>query len=551
MKPKTAFFLVIFLALALRVIGVNFGLPFLHHQDEPIVVNHALAYSSGDLNPHFFKIPPLLSYVLFGVYGLFYGLVHFLRGWSPDQFAALFFRDPSWFYLLGRLIFGVILGTLSVAILYRLATKYFSEKIAAVSALFFAGSYFHVRDSHYVYADIPMILAMLLFFLALAEYQTSGQRAKAFGAGIWLGVAVAFKYIAAPVVVSLFWVLGRKPKLLFGALAVSAVAYIFLNPYSLLDWIFFWKEIFQQAQAETPAPYFFHHLVYSLFEGQGVLIICSGIVGSFILFKKKPELRHLVVFVFLWYFMTARFSQSFERYVMPMAPFLCFFSAFALNWAVERFIQKKFQLAVFAAFVVFFLTVPLSKSVYLDWLVMRPDTRVSARAWILENLPEKSVVALNQPFFGPQLTQTDEQLAQKQGRISSDDPQDKLKQKKLRLIQEAAKGQKRFEVFYLRGHSVGDPSFLTWSPWMDANERDFERLRVRYVVRYPTAEESKNLLPLLQRHFRLLKIFSPYRSDTKIESSDPYGSTGLPFLSKELFSRKAPGPYLEIYEWLE
>ena len=56
---------ILFLAFILRVWGIQFGLPDLYYADEPIVVNHALAYSSGDFNPHFFKIPPLMSYLLF------------------------------------------------------------------------------------------------------------------------------------------------------------------------------------------------------------------------------------------------------------------------------------------------------------------------------------------------------------------------------------------------------------------------------------------------------------------------------------------------------
>ena len=60
------------LGLALRLAGVSFGLPHLYHADEPIVVNHALAYGTGDFHPHFFKIPPLVSYLLFLFYGLSY-----------------------------------------------------------------------------------------------------------------------------------------------------------------------------------------------------------------------------------------------------------------------------------------------------------------------------------------------------------------------------------------------------------------------------------------------------------------------------------------------
>ena len=54
------------LAFLLRLVGVQFGLPHLYHADEPIVVNHAVAYGAGDFNPHFFKIPPLVKINLWG-----------------------------------------------------------------------------------------------------------------------------------------------------------------------------------------------------------------------------------------------------------------------------------------------------------------------------------------------------------------------------------------------------------------------------------------------------------------------------------------------------
>ncbi|MEA3488885.1 MAG: hypothetical protein U9R44_00880, partial [Candidatus Omnitrophota bacterium] len=61
---------VILAGILLRVWGLGFGLPFQLHNDEPIIVNHAVAYGTGDLNPHFFIIPPLCSYLLFMCYGV-------------------------------------------------------------------------------------------------------------------------------------------------------------------------------------------------------------------------------------------------------------------------------------------------------------------------------------------------------------------------------------------------------------------------------------------------------------------------------------------------
>src|SRR3989338_10956329 len=110
--------LILIAGFALRMWGIDFGLPFLYHADEPIIVNHALAYGSGDLNPHFFKIPPLVSYLLFVCYGIYYLIAH-LSGFvaNTDEFLSIFVSDPTSFYLVARIIFGAVCGTATVYLL--------------------------------------------------------------------------------------------------------------------------------------------------------------------------------------------------------------------------------------------------------------------------------------------------------------------------------------------------------------------------------------------------------------------------------------------------
>src|SRR6185369_7586859 len=69
-------------ALALRLWGIHYGLPWLFYfHDEPQVVLRALRFGTGDLNPHFFIWPgTLLLWLAFLAYG---GLFAFgtLAGW--------------------------------------------------------------------------------------------------------------------------------------------------------------------------------------------------------------------------------------------------------------------------------------------------------------------------------------------------------------------------------------------------------------------------------------------------------------------------------------
>jgi len=114
-------------AFLLRITGIHFGLPHIYHQDEPILVNHALALGTGDLNPHFFVIPPFTIYLLFGLYVLYFGF-GYLTGQFSDKmdFAMQFLSDPSIIYLIGRFALGVLFGTMTVVLLYHLGRRFFS-----------------------------------------------------------------------------------------------------------------------------------------------------------------------------------------------------------------------------------------------------------------------------------------------------------------------------------------------------------------------------------------------------------------------------------------
>jgi len=97
-RTRSAFLLasVLILGFFLRVWGLDFGLPQLVHADEPIVVNHALAFGLGDFNPHFFNIPPLTSYLLFFATGVFY-VVGWIQGIfsDPQAFLEAFLINPT------------------------------------------------------------------------------------------------------------------------------------------------------------------------------------------------------------------------------------------------------------------------------------------------------------------------------------------------------------------------------------------------------------------------------------------------------------------------
>ncbi len=547
-------------ALLLRVTGANFGLPHLYHQDEPIIVNHAMAYGSGDLHPHFFKVPPLLSYLLFMVYGAAYLLSSLLFHWTKDDFALFFFRDPTLFYLAGRLIFGGVLGTASVWLLYRLGVKLFSRQTALLAAAFFASSFLHVRDSHYLYVDIPMIFCLLAAVNTLVNEEGRVEPRRFFLAGVWAGAATAFKYTAAPLFFSLAAAAflleepaGEKGKrrFLFSLKAAGGglLAFVCLNPYSALDFNFFMGEIRQQATAEGAVP-FFHHLGYSLVAGEGVLRVLLGLGGILTTLFKKPEARWLVSFPVVYYLMIAFFSQLYERYAMPLVPFGLLFGAYFLFEFTEKLpVRPTLKRAAVFLLVAAAILPSLAKTLWLEELLLQTDTRTLALQWIQKNVPASTAIVLDHPFFSPRLSQPPAQILQKKDFLEKKDPHHAMREKRIELLlkTQGAPGQ-TYRVFYFDPAGLQEASFTSWSPVIAQDAGAFRAVNARYFVRYRFPGESDFFDFHLRDKAVRVAVFSPYRDKSKIFTEDPWTHVGLPFRGEELFSRLRPGPFLEIYE---
>ena len=119
------------LATVLRLVGIRFGLPAVYNPDETAIMSRALAFATGDLNPHNFVYPTLYFYLLFGWIGAYGSMV--LAVGRIDSIAALqrqFFTDPTDVFLAGRML-GVVCGVLSVAALVRAGEPSFRTPCSA------------------------------------------------------------------------------------------------------------------------------------------------------------------------------------------------------------------------------------------------------------------------------------------------------------------------------------------------------------------------------------------------------------------------------------
>ena len=70
----------ILIAFSVRFFGIFHDLPFTYYGDEKHFINRAVAFGSGDLNPHWFHKPALYMYLLFFEYGMYFLVGKLPRG---------------------------------------------------------------------------------------------------------------------------------------------------------------------------------------------------------------------------------------------------------------------------------------------------------------------------------------------------------------------------------------------------------------------------------------------------------------------------------------
>lgn len=557
-SPAEKFFLpaILALALLLRLWGISFGLPDIFHADEPIVVNHSLAYGTGDFHPHFFKIPPLVGYLLFAVYGFYYLIFGGLGKFQGvEDFQNLFFANPTSFFLLARLFFGAFLGTATVYLLYRLGRKYFSKELTLFSSFFLAVSFLHIRDSHFIYVDIPLLFILVACFFPILELLDKASRKVYLLLGVLLGTAVATKYngVFAFVPFVTAYLLRKRSErsswldancLLVGMIAL--VTFALLNPFSWLDWKFFLGELLRQSHAEGTT-HFLHHLTYSLNGGLGFPLLLFSLFGILRNFWTQDKKRWVVIsFIGAYYLLLCFFSQPYDRYVLPLIPFLTLFAADGLLEFKERFRHSQMALWILA----FFIALPsLVKVVWSNQIFSREDIRSLVRERVETVIPSGAKMALDVPLFMPRLKMSLAQLEDKKRELETGGDPSRVQVKRLESMMRMAQSESgpRYELYFL-ARKENTHKFLFSRPTVPYDLASLKEKGIEYVLvaKIHPDFESK-FYEDLKRKGTFLARFSPYKDKSRQWPIDQLPLTGGPFLWSELASRERNGHILEIY----
>lgn len=443
------------LALALRLVGLPYGLPYHFHWDEPTIMNRVIRMGGGDLNPHFFYYPTLLMYVLLVAQGALYAIGHVLHVYpSTNEFAVSYLTDSTASYVVGRLLVAS-LGAATVFLTYVLGRRYLSAAAGIIGAALLAVSPVHIGSSHFVTNDVPMAFFAVLACVLLWDVYTRGRGSDYIAAGVVIGLGVSTKYLPVVLLVSLalahafrlknetgsWQAITRGWQWLIAGGAYAFVAFALTSPYVLLDWRSAIHDYQAQGSLSAAAGCtncglnFVPYLTQTLGWSVGWPAYLLALVGLSLLVWTRGEARRrgilLASFPIMLFLLVGSERQPWARWLVPIAPFACL-AAGAVLWTVIRraasmSLQARYLptvlpapalLAVTGALTILVATQPALASARFDGSLLMDDPRTQAAVWFENRVPEGTIVAvqpmLDRYFFTVQLP-TDTQLHDLEG----------------------------------------------------------------------------------------------------------------------------------------
>ncbi|HHT9125768.1 MAG TPA: ArnT family glycosyltransferase [Candidatus Brocadiia bacterium] len=183
----------------LRLKGIGWGiidLPWLqatYHFDEDKVINAIRNLSPFHWNVHDFRLGTFHFYLVAAALKI--------AEWTGY---LSFYHQPSFdatkVFVVGRLV-SVILGLLTIPLVYLVGNKAGGVGAGILSVLFFSILPLHVLDSHFIAPDVSMcFFVMLAFYITLFSFER-GSKVIYSLQGLFFGLAVATKYSAVPIFV--------------------------------------------------------------------------------------------------------------------------------------------------------------------------------------------------------------------------------------------------------------------------------------------------------------------------------------------------------------
>jgi len=438
-KFNLLLFLIIVLALILRLVGIQHGFPFIYHPDEPTIIRSALGVRFN-LNPGHFDWPHLYIYLNFILYKVFAavrdlavsaGLKETISSSLP-----LVWNDNLIFYYLTRCL-SAIFGALTVIPLYLTGKELFGKKAGILSALTMAILPYHVWHSHYSLGDVPMVFMLAWGLYFSSKIIKSSDTKNYLLAGLFVGLSASMKYngglsaLMVPVAHFIRVLISKKDSEVFvkseildkkGFLslvfsgAFALFGFLIGTPYALFDFKTFSRTDGPQGAfwqfTNVGSVRFMEHVGKFFTESFGRILTNTGyvvmpvyfIVLGYLIYKivkKKTEERdfhllflYIVSLFLIWY--ESGFKNNRSHYYFIFYPFLalifgffvnCLRYKFSLGWPKENFSK------LFSKIVVPILFAPLLiSSISSSRAFVQKDTRNMLYDWLKKNYVSRDII---------------------------------------------------------------------------------------------------------------------------------------------------------------
>jgi len=343
-------------AAALRVVGLQYGLPFgnLLNPDEQSIVPRAWKMVHGAAgDPHWFDYPALLMYVNAP-----------FQAWQDE---------PS--FLTARII-EVVISLLAIAAAWWLGRRAYGSGVVPAAAL--AVCTIAVAYSRPAVTDMPLTLGVAVALALMVKGRIEL-------AGLAVGLATGFKYPGVFLIVPLV-VAGWKQwsRLAVGVL-LAVVAFFATNPFVLVHWHQATHEMRRVQQLARDGWLGFEHdhsapvaFTVRLWDGLGpVLIVCA--LGLVIACVRRSRVDLILgLFVVVYFLDLLTLNAHYDRYVLPLVP--------PLGALAGRF-------RALTPVTLLLLVVPFTWSIRDTKPLTRTDTRIVAHRWVVTHIPRHTHVA--------------------------------------------------------------------------------------------------------------------------------------------------------------
>lgn len=430
---SAALFVILSLALALRLYGINWDQGGLFHPDERAILSHVVELripTPGDV-PRLFDAdespwnPGWFNYGSLPLYGL-----------KVVQAAASPFTDWDIFDLRipGR-VMSAVADVLVVWMLFLFGRAWLGTRVGILAALLGALSVIGIQLSHFFAVDTILTLFIIVAAFFSIRVAHAGRRRDSVLAGLFIGLAMATKVSAfvlvGPLLVAhLIFALSErgdsfqleqfrppswqrlkyalKNLLIAGAIALAAM--LIAQPYMLLDFQTFKDNVLEQSgmvRRELDYPYtrqyidtprylyqFWQLGTYGLGPVAGMLA-WGGLVSAGVYAYLKRRKVDLVILAWLvpYLLITGWFEVKFMRYLLPAAPFLILYGARLAWWGFDWLWQKRWKLRYLGPVAIGLLVATTAHyAIAYEGIYTRPHPAQSASEWLRNNARPQSLI---------------------------------------------------------------------------------------------------------------------------------------------------------------